>query len=75
MGEGKLNCLAEGNPETVAALTSLALQFFRIPFLLLLGDIASEGEEEEGDLCSETLNTSNLLGLRSVLATDIRALS
>ena len=29
-GEGKLNCLAEGNPDTVA-LTSLTLQFFRIP--------------------------------------------
>ena len=71
-GEGKLNCRAEGNPETVA-LTSLTLQFFRIPFRLRPGDIASVGEEEGGDLCSETLNTSNLLGLRSVFGSDIRA--
>ena len=75
-GEGKLNCLAEGNPETVA-LTSLTLplQFFRIPFRLRLGEIGSDGEEEGGDLCSATLDTSNLLGLRSVFGTDIRALS
>ena len=76
-GEGKLNCLAEGNPETVA-LTSLTLplQFFRIPFRLRLGEIgSSDGEEEGGDLCSATLDTSNLLGLRSVFGTDIRARS
>ena len=72
VGEGKLNCLAEGNPETVA-LISLTLQFFRIPFRLRPGEIGSDGEEERGDLCSDTLDTSNLLGRRSVFDTDIRA--
>ena len=71
VGEGKLNCLAEGKPETVA-LRSLTLLFFRMPFMFLQGDIVSSGEGGDTlEASGDTVDTSNLLGLRSFSATDV----